>query len=646
MNIIKAIVIKTNTKETGSDYGLFAVSGEFSVFRFAEKQLSGVSDFDHNYSFVTKNGIPDIFKKCDLSESGNAVQSSDIVIRLKNTTQFDKYLSSNAISLLKSTIEFYTFVGTDADSDSVGMFLDGIRTVDSYEYNETEIVLKVKMSLSRQRNRRLSVTLDEANYPYVPESNKNKMIPLIFGSSDPETNRYFKILRSSAKEIKITNQKIRELTTNDESDITPDYLFKYPVTIEKTPLDEIYFAIGVYNSDIVAEFTGLTLLGFYILIKDGVSGIEGVYRKIVTSTSYYTAEYELSVDAYVDNYFPLQPKGNASANATDQTWLELYDLSNEYEYSAYDLDGFYDSLTEVASENPIIYTKQDDILIPILETGVDIVLSGNKITFNPMIFTGNIDTIKSFKCIPFEAVEMYEGENLDLMGLTGFNTVKTQSSGIEGDPIGGFYKNPTTELRANAPTSTYSNPTYCLDKNSTTYTRLYASPIVSSGNVTVYGVLELFLPEIPTGLKFKKCYLGINCDLLMGYTSGDAPVLEKIIVSKKGYYGDPTKIEKEINSGGISTVGSVKNLPDFYYSDTVSNKNQQFLVTDTAVDLTGYTMFDLGISDVNEYRNVYKMFVAAGMRLTGTSSAYIDLKYNELALIFENDQDISTEAYV
>ncbi|HET8686621.1 MAG TPA: hypothetical protein VFM18_08150, partial [Methanosarcina sp.] len=75
MNIIKAIVIKTNTTHQDINYCLYPVSGDNSVFRFAEKELFGVSDFDHDCSFITKNGIPDISKKCDLLESGNAVQS-------------------------------------------------------------------------------------------------------------------------------------------------------------------------------------------------------------------------------------------------------------------------------------------------------------------------------------------------------------------------------------------------------------------------------------------------------------------------------------------------------------------------------------------------------------------------------------------
>lgn len=655
MNIVQGIKIFTNSTVTNETYGLYA--GTYprttSEFRFTECALSGLT-VDWKDGFIAKKGISNITQKVDLLESGNTVQSSDITIRLNNTNQLNFFLDSNSISLHNCIVVLYEFIGTDDEADSVGIYVKNIRTIESVKWSETELILKVKMSLSQNRNNNLSVYIDDVNYPYLPESNKDKKIPIMFGYSDPINSRYFKIIRTNKKDVNISNIDVRTLAVGSGIPvIAPDFLSKFPVSENAAASDLATFKLGAYASSIyIALLADDKFTGLYIKIDKGLSDIVGDYRKISSSSVSFSTipDYplldEIILACQLNNYMVNAVVGNATSNATDQCWVELYDIANEYNYTYYDVNGFYDSLTISPSNDPIVYTKEGDLLIQILETGIDLALMANTITFNPIFFSGAIDTFKCFKCLPFSSVEMYMGDNLDVMGLTGFNTVKTQSAGIEGDPIGGFYKNPTTDLSANAPTSTFTNAGYCLDKNSATYTNLLATPIVSSRNVTVYGVLELFLPDIPDTLKFKKCYLGINVDLLMSYTSGDAPVLEKIIVSKKAFYGDPLKIEKEINSGAISTTGSVKNLPDFYYVDAVSNKNKQFIVYDTSVDLTGYTLFDLEITTINEYRNIHKMLVAAGMRLTNTSSCTIDLRYNELALIFENEQDISNEVYV
>lgn len=630
MNIIKAIVIKTNVTFSTDYWGLYATAGN-SEFRFSEKQLSGVTNTYHP-EFITKNGIPDIVKTCDLSESGGVVQSTDITIRIKNTNQFDKFLESNGISLLKSAVEFYTYVGTDADSDSVIGRCDGVRTIESVEYTETELILKVKMSLTKQRNKRLSATLDLANYPYAPESNADKLIPVLFGSSDPINDRYFKILQSVDKN--------NLLLSSDyfDGDITTgaDYSYKCPVPENSTDTNAIKLHLGYYPSpDTVATNINTNYSdwfeGKYLCCVNGISENSGTVRKIKTQgtairgTSYGTDPIE--IEFTLQDFLPKNVIGNYTYDETDQHYFTIQDIDIKFILSYYKILGMYENNSDtVKPDQPNLYSKVNDLVEPIQTSSVDIDLVNNVIDFEPRIFSGSdLAKLLNYEIMPIDSIDfMDEGlvEHIFRLGSTELSP--------------GLFAWGTSPTVGDV---TVTDSEYCYDRAKNTSYYLSYSDVDTDGNNETKLCFSISLPKIPRNKKTNKIYLGVNFQSYGGNGIHGAGLYTK-------RYLQP--IDEGIPIGVTLTgVLTVDNIPDFYYlyggTDT---GNKAFFYDNIDLlngDVSGYKLLEIPADSADDFNSIE--YLGLVLSNTSTNVHEFTVNINELCIIFEYEQSVSSEVY-
>lgn len=630
MNIIKAIVIKTNVT-FGSDYwGLYTTAGN-SEFRFSEKQLSGVTNTFYP-DMITKNGIPDIVKNCDLLESGGVVQSNDVTVRLKNTSQFDKFLESNNLSLLKTTVEFYTFVGTDADSDSIMSRCDGIRTIESFERTETELILKVKMSLSKQRNKKLSVVLDSVNYPHAPDTNKDKVIPLIFGSSDPANSRYFKILQSVDKNIKLISGEYFDgaITTG------VDYSYKCPVPENSTDTNAIKVHLGYYPSpDIVATNINNNYSdwfeGKYLCCVNGISENSGAVRKIesqgtaIRGTSYGVDPIE--IEFTLQDYLPKNVIGNIAYDATDQHYFTIQDIDIKFILSYYAILGIYENASNtVKLDQPDVYAKINDVVEPLQTSSVNVNLSNNIVDFEPRIFNGSdLTKLLNFEILPIAEIDFMTDALVEHIFTPGsYELSQGLHSWSFGSSVGDVI---------------VTDSEYCYDRSKATSWYLSYSDL-NAGLSGAKLCFNVSLPKISRDKKIGKVYLGVNCQSYGG--NG----IHTISLYKKRYL---QPIDDGIPFGGTLTgVLVVDNIPDFYYTHGSTNTgNKAFFYENLDLlngIINGYKLLDIPADSADDFNSIEYL----GLIIENASTNLHEFTVNltELCVIFEYEQSIGNEVYV
>jgi hypothetical protein len=171
------------------------------------------------------------------------------------------------------------------------------------------------------------------------------------------------------------------------------------------------------------------------------------------------------------------------------------------------------------------------------------------------------------------------------------------------------------------------------------------------GGFEYYHALKVTLPEISDDIIFDKIYLGLKVVASIGST-GENDIYDcDFKVYRRGYYN---KVENPISlthtlQANLATF-TFDSLPDEYYSTPTANSNKQFYyIEDTEEKKTGYTTFDLQITDRDDYKNIHELVILFKRTRNITTSGLIThtdyLDIFDMALIFEKSITIGSELY-
>lgn len=639
---IQAIKIKLDKAlATQEDIGLYSVVSQLSELRWSEAPLTGAPEA-WNHEILAENGIGPITESVDIRTGGNPVNVNDFTFICKGSNQLLLRMKSLGIHPTGLTVELHEFVGllTDCDSISHDIMFTGI--IEDYSYNQFETVFTAKSSFAYKRNKNLGTIITTDNYPDAPESIIGQIVPITFGYSDPDNGRYFKLIRTSFRD--------QVLRTSDFMPVSgyPPNMSLFPVCY-KTELSEsnvASFLIGDgYWFDNVSKLD-YPIVGKYIKVIEGDCEENiGKYRQIKERLlDFITIKSGFSRKGFVlelYDYFPEVMDGYIIEGSQEyDTFLSVYDIDFKYSMDDVDCIGFVDDLISV-------FVLEDDQFLLILRQ--DITLPNGDvptIDINPRVLSSDARSAQSFYIMPVENIEPYVNED---SGLTEFGISENYVHPLDtgSDPVAGLFAVSSNQCDSQPSISGAGN---FKDKDSTTYWQynVYLTLPSSSYKFDYLVAFKITLPEIDDDAIFDNVYLGINASSLLGDSSSQATYISNFMVYHKSYYN---RLKTPIDYDDIKYEFEVliESLPDDYYDDHPDLSNEQFYVVDKSINhLSGYSLFDLEINSVDEYKNIHELLIIFKRKsndsgYTITMDDYI--KFMELAIMFENNLTLSEELY-
>lgn len=628
--LIRAIRIKLDKAYTAvPDMGLYTEDG-VSQLRYSESPLTGVST-------TYKNGIliesGDIECNADFRKGGASVQVSDITIKLAGTIilggaqrQFCYALDMAGISLIGLILEIIEFEGTEEDSDSVEVLTMFTGSIENISWNETEFTITVKSSLSLKRNACMTIT------------NSNGIVtPITFGSSDPASGRYFKMVRS--------NDTIKKLKVSDfasggvsGTNYLPPELSIFNI-YQKTDDKKYSVRIGYFDGTSFPTGRESYFIGKWVQCVEGEPENVGQWRKIISANRLTLGQVEVELE--FDSYWPKDLIGSYDGTVANQTWLEFYELENEYVIDNAQCNGFFDVNNNELDNDVEVYSKNNEDVSRVANYGyISDVTNTNKNTLiiNPLVIDGAPNKLKSFLMLPVTSVSRYGASNLSAWYIDGDNPFEFYTNLEDGIFSGGGV--PPGHQVSDV---VFTGATSVGDKNHSTlcefnFLNRYASYF--------YVALSFTLPELPKGFKFDKAYLCAKIESKSGYGAGTHEIRIRGYIDrvKKVLTG---KVLKDFNT---SNWGQIDSLPDFYYKSTIETGNKNFYKNAPEVSgsyplISGYKNFELPNITHENYVNIIEAAILF-MRNYSTETTTDYTKVYEIAVMLEKEFDIKDVIYV
>ena len=597
----------TNVIEaTNSEIGLYAVEGENSELRFSEAPLVGVAE-SWTVGYIPGGGIPPISEAGDYVRGGGPIQYRSGTIRLKNTGRLQQVVEQLGINLSGAILEIIEFDGTEEDSDATFRKVRHTTTCEDVEWTTTEVLISVVSS--RDRLRKVNIATDGT--------------PVTFGKSDPDNNRFFKLLRTTAKEKVLSVEDIAGLT-GYTGDYYPPQMSLYPVYSQSGL--EVTIRIGRYVP-LITQQQVQVLAGMYVKFVEGESANGGIFRKIEQVDLITHSGQEQGLILQLRDYTPIAPPGQFDGTAVDQTWVQILDIDRDYEIDTFECKGF--------EADPVIYAKNEsDNILLVPPYGLNInVIGNNALNIDPLHFKDNPNNLSSFIIVPVESVYRYDEPNLsrfyspDEPTWAGINKVDT-----------GIYGSLTNFNQ------TFLFPEQAIDKNYQTACEWEING-GQTGAYDFYKVLTIKLPKIKDNQKFTRAYLGIT---MKDFSKPSDFLTPNVWVKTKGYIARVKNINEHylsyFNSGKF--VVDIDNLPEYYtpgnpFKD--SNKNF-FRSSKTNILFSGYENFLISESE-SDYNSIED--VALILRRKDIYDNWQDWhSINNLAVIFETTAEIKEAIYV
>ena len=660
MNTIYGIIIYLNNDTRTSDPSLGLL---FDRIYLAEYPLVNIgTPYDkytieeHDYNipwttgYIAQNGIGAILKSVNLDKGGNSSNINSFQIRINNTNNFvGKLITMEpySISLTGCKVEIIEFCGTDEKSDSIsatkiftGVIEDGV------DGDESTCTLTVSTSLSRKRRANMATLI-----PAEDDSGdgEREIIPLTFGESDPNSGRLFRAKKIKSLEKVYTIRELLGLKDSEygSGDFDPYNLRKLPVCEEQESSDVIKLRIGhITEFASIAQKTSSEIeemfVGKYLVCREGAPENVGQYRKIVGMTSIYFSVYDYNHNtiAYnnatvtlVTEFFPTVPKGNWSATAEEQSWFEIVDVIAEYQIESYnETGGFYDSDGNKQHNEVDIYFTEGNR--PVRSVLTDVVYSddNNRIELKPILYNNSTGNISSYAVVQISGVEPSPHENWllwDATDIVGFDKAE--------DGVWISNENPLTTLES----TVSSHPERHYDKDSYT---CWKFENVIAGSARYIICVRFKLPPIDDELKFHNAYLLLRLESMYSQSSDKTPNTWFSVKSRRFIGGVVDIVDTTENLGKNINIS---NFPDSYTG--YNTKNEDFFVQSMSSNKwTGYKLFNLNVSNKEEYEDIYEMLILVMRDDKNVGYTYHTERFwlYEIAVAFETEVDISGNVFV
>ena len=629
------------------ELGIYTASGQ-SEIRWSEAPLVGVAE-TWTHGLIAPDGIGEFVQRADLRRGGGVAVVDSTTIVIDNTDQMSLKLSELGIYLDGLTAIVEEFVGTELDSDAESRTTEFTGTMEGVQWNDKRLRIPVNSSLSRQRRANIATVVNSSNRDDLDGEMEGRIVPVSFGRSDPDSNRHFKLVRTTAKEKVLNVEDIAQF----EGEYYPPNMNLFPVA--EVDENAVTIRIGSLDGTALTQAKLDALLTKYVKFVEGKSGNNGVYRKITGPVgSAALGGNEKAIDLTLRDYTPADPPGNYDGIATDQTWVQILDIDRDYEIDTFDCKGF--------EADPTLYAKTEkDRIIQIPPYGLNIdTVANNRLKIDPLHFKDNPNNASSFIAVPVESVSLYDAPDLGAFNSAGDTSWGNFYIYKHWDPespdpenpdflsVPGFYWDTETGIFP-LPGYEFGNPENVKDKKYDTYClHRYQTTDIMGPHIKA---LEIRLPPRPRD--FTRAYLVVKITENYRAETGTPSMWKKSVqVLKRGYIdrvGNVTEeIELKTQDGAVdSTVDSV---PDFYYSPPPETQNKNFYRQSEADGgekyslYSGYERFPLseGPTDYDAIEEVLLALRRSDMNAAG----WDETKIYQVAVVFETTADIEGEVYV
>jgi hypothetical protein len=556
-----------------------------SELRWSENTLAGTAE-TWTSGIIAKNGISSIKQSADFARGGAPVQYDGLTVQARNTDQLVLRLKELGIRLTGLSAEVVEFIGTESDSDSSERTVIFSGDIEDPTWDET--ILEIPIKNNRYKRRAVLGTVINndpvtGNYPDADDNMNGKIVPLTFGTFYPATstvNNLAKFIRVAAKESLISNTK------DGFTYCEPQNTIMFPVTeAVGTEDDRNTNHILTYKVKLGTSRTGVSSPivatdNMFLKIIEGPSECVGKYRKIesITMEAYPSVHLVVNLEAY----FPVYLKGNDTATATDQTWVQIVHLARDYQADIWPCKNYLSKSGGVLTSNFDIYgyDTNSKLFLQLPKKGhVNTDSNNNRLAVDLTAFDTNPDTMDSFLTVPCTNLQCCQASSLTDYGSPSWTTsYPGHGCYCDGD-FGGFHAWRGELVRTE---DGYGGVQY-------------TTTLPNTGGVGYRFIMmfEYQLPAYPElNYNFDKVYIG-HYTTMDGF--GDSG--SDIIIFQGRFIG--TKV----------VVGAAHNL---YYgtplinNDTLIDNGYYFWVKNTDPDLlTGYDLWELAnCADRDKYRGV------------------------------------------
>lgn len=628
-NIIQAVEILVDKPMTSRpELGLYSVSGGNAELRWTEAPLTGTTKA-YAENILLKNGIGEIKESGNFENGGSPVQINNVTISIKNTNQFLLRLKRLSIHLSGLKLLIREFIGTDADSDATSSDVVFTGTIEDVSETIGELKIIAKSSFAYKRNRNIATVL-----------NQDAIAPITYGTFNPTLDSNGNIISGAlAKCVRTidTEQVLSNLDIKNNPD--PDPGLTDPIT-SIFPISQVHYDGRLtYRARLQAEgqvnFSPITdLTNLYVKVVDGTG--EGQVRKVSALSNPQTFDFEIIFR--ISSYFETELSADEDSEE-GQSWVQFIRIEREYSASTGNCIGFVNGSGTAITKSPelFVYSADDKKHIRIPNYSFYSIISDNKLTLDPKVCIGGVDSLKSYLILPFKNIELYNGEDLTKWGY-----------GEDWEKVAdGIYKRDSHVDPAITLSGTSAD---ALDKNYSTFFRV--QPYFPNNRMRA--VLKLTPPDYPDGFSFDKIYLGCEIYHQKGYPFTEFKV--------RRFWGK-SKTALMLTHDHSSSIGKQKlySLPDnyhtpapnwhdkYFYFDALNNttdedENKGRDIERSAVLLTsGLKNYELDLygNDRESFDSIYEMVLIVGSSaiVVGANPTF---DIYELALVFEKSLDIKS----
>jgi len=634
---IHTVRIYLDTAPAGNaDIGLYAVGGGNSQLRWAEIDLSSYSPtLAWKSGVIVPGGIGDITESIDLRRSGGLSRAGDVMVQVANTlsvsgswTQFDKVLSDADIdlqNLLGEIRRFEISAGALVDADGTVIY-----TGKAEDINWTEKIMSIKLQTARKNREAYLGTQSEVAGGGTVD------IPVTLGTMYPQQiederrDNFGAMVRTeNTDELYLEGTEIWLASAVRMVRFRPNKpLQAYPVVGDNGAVPPLEYAVKVGESvkwydDAGVEITvGApsldNLIGRVLRVVDGDG--QGEYR-VITLARVDIDNTPTVIDVTIADYFETTLAGNATATATDNSWVEIRTASIKYALDVWECRNWLNEEgTPVGEPEPRAYDPQSSVKVSALDTTTDVQTEAAAWARVPEQTFEDDSGKQNDMVLRNRSLHEDSGRVKDVV-ITPCSSIEWLSDTDLSDwsidaPVHGSW----IKLRDGAYGSSEEAPSAYLtteegavglgtDRN---YATRAGITIYEQGSKTQEhypGVIAclLRLPNPPDGFDFDSVYIGIDGWATIPRASDG--VSANLYLQHQNWMGPVVQDLKVNITQGVSnitlTYGSL--LDEYYTSHRPSRNNRWFYWADSSIsevyNVSGHATFQLdGVTDVAAYR--------------------------------------------
>jgi len=642
--ITRASKIVSFVNNVSNSYPIGSTLTGLSEFRFIENSLTGIEFITWSYGLLSYNSISGISESATLVRGGDLANLNSLSVNIINVDKWHNDIDTLGIGLGGLKVEIHSFV-KNKDTDNVTQNLIYRGVTELSKFTEAEFILNV-VPPSDARNANILTQIEDSD-------NKVITIPASFGSLINKKA----LLINTKNEQKILDVNLYNIGSRNLFPVVT-VTSNTEIVLDTMQIDEPYYGENLsLLSNVLSEISNKY---DKLYVKSIFGTNAGEIREINSFTYDFLSTGELNLT--LTDPFPETP----DTSGNDQMVCQIIGSTQRFKPDVWPIKTYLDSTgaaTLGALTDFYIYDKKYKTI-----SNYAFKKQGDgSMQISSQLQGDNFNNIEGYvidnnNMVVGPWIDKFPDEFADYF-LSGYSNVTAYPNGWfftsnDSDSFDDFSILDNTAI---------GNTEDLTDNNRDTGIQydLEGEVRVDNGNVLIQS-FRISLKALDNNFNLQKAYLGIKFKSTItnsGFSEFSFSVMTKKWFSNTVNYvlEEAAKFENIGILGSIVTL-NVENLPKQYYEKgtTPSNSEKFYIENNETVDgsaifennLTGYTLFDLGVSNVDAYNTISEIVFLVCFRNKDSSlnlPAYpfaIENKLYETCIIYETgSQDISDEVY-